>query len=172
MWQVDVVHIYFFILKIFYWMRNVLEWPIIVLTQTVLFLLQFAWNEELCPHELSSIGIQDVFIVCCKITFHSSLQWLQYIILHRIFPVCYYLKTIKIRTDDCCGTETETIPHEFVMCENKILQLWRTFNLHIYTTTSKSVGFNVVHIIFNENNKVTNCIILCCKQYIFLLVSK
>lgn len=57
------------------------------------------------------------------------------------------------------------------MCE-KILPLWRDFSLHIYTTTSNRVGFNVINIILgdtplNGNNKIINFIILCCKQYIF-----
>lgn len=134
----------------------------------------YKWNEELSPHGLENICIQDVFKICFKITMDSSLQWLQYRILHRILPVCYYLKKIKIKTDDCCrfcGNEIETILHMFVMCE-KILPLWRNFSMHIYTTTSNRVGFNITNIILGEtplnvNNKVINFIILCCKQYIF-----
>lgn len=50
----------------------------------------YKWNEELSPHGLNSICIQDVFKVCFKITMDSSLQWLQYRILQRILSVCYY----------------------------------------------------------------------------------
>lgn len=108
--------------------------------------------------------------VCFKITMDSSLQWLQYRILHRIILVCYYLKEIKIKTDDCCrfcGTEIETINYTARVC-----YVWKSFSLHIYTTTSNRVGFNVINIILgdtplNGNNKIINFIILCCKQYIF-----
>lgn len=134
----------------------------------------YKWNEELSPHGLDNTCIEDVLKICFKITMNSSLQWLQYRILHRILPVCYYLIKIKIKNDDCCrfcGNEIETILHMFVMCE-KILPLYRNFSMHIYTTTSNRVGFNVTNIILGEtplnvNNKVINFIILCCKQYIF-----
>lgn len=56
--------------------------------------------------------------------------------------------------------------------------VWKKyFSLHIYITTSNRIGFNSINIILGEtplnvNNKVTNFIIYCCKQYILMLVTK
>ena len=51
------------------------------------------WNLELVPYGIE-ICVKDVFTVCFKTTKDSSIQWLQYRILHRILPVNYYLKNI------------------------------------------------------------------------------
>lgn len=52
------------------------------------------------------------------ITNDTSVQWLQYRVLHRILPVNYYLKQIKIIANDYCTfckEEIETIQHVFFL---------------------------------------------------------
>ena len=51
------------------------------------------WNIELTQYGVD-ISKEDVFKVCFKTTTDSSVQWLQFRILHRIFPVGYYLKKL------------------------------------------------------------------------------
>ena len=58
----------------------------------------------------------------------------------------------------------------FVNCTD-VLSLWRNLSMHIYTTTSKRIGFNVKNILFGEvpltkDNLIINFIILYAKQYI------
>lgn len=76
----------------------------------------YKWKEEPSPRGLNSICIQDVFIYCFKTTTNSSLQWLQYRTFYRILNVCYYLKKMKMKIDDCCrfcGIELKSILHVF-----------------------------------------------------------
>lgn len=96
LWQVDVVHIYFFYFenillnkKCTKVINNCIKKNSFVPTSI------YKWNEELSPPGLNSICIQDVFKVCFKITVDFSLQKLQYRILIMILPVCYYLKKSK-----------------------------------------------------------------------------
>jgi hypothetical protein len=132
------------------------------------------WKADLSPFEVNDVCIKDAFKVCFKTSSDSSIQWLQYRLLHRILPVGYYLKKIHIKTSDICSfckEETETIQHVFVNC-NDVLNLWRNLSMHIYKTTSKRIGFNVKNILFGEvpttkDNLVINFIILYAKQYIF-----
>ena len=51
------------------------------------------WNIELTQYGVD-ISKEDVFKVCFKTTTDSSVQWLQFRILHRILPVGYYLKKL------------------------------------------------------------------------------
>lgn len=85
------------------------------------------------------------------------------------------LKKIKIKTGDCCGfcdTEIDIILHMFVMCEN--ITSVKKFSLHLHTTTSSIVGFNVTNFFLGETplnvNMVINLIILCCKENYFKFV--
>ena len=92
------------------------------------------WKTEFSPFGTTDICVHDAFKVCFKTTTDSSVQWLQFRILHRILPVSYYLKKIHIKTDDSCTfckNESETILHVFFMCE-KIMPLWRDFSLYNY----------------------------------------
>ena len=50
------------------------------------------WNNELSLFRPTNPCVHDVFRICFKTTADSSVQWLQYRILHRIFPVHFYLK--------------------------------------------------------------------------------
>ena len=94
--------------------------------------------------------------------------------MHRIVPVKYYLKKIKILdTDTCslCHRDCETIIHMFFICE-KVLHVWNDLSIRIYNTTSKRTGFNIRNVIsgelpFVQDNYVVNFIILYTKQYIF-----
>ena len=132
------------------------------------------WNIELAQYGVDNVSIKDVFKVCFKTTTDSSVQWLQFRILHRILPVGYYLRKINIKSLDNCGfceKSVETIVHIFTTCD-KIHTLWTELSLHIYRRTAVSVEFNLSNIIFGElpltcHNKAINYIILSMKQYLF-----
>ena len=117
--------------------------------------------------------IKDAFITCFKITLDSSIQWLQFRILHRILATNSYLKKIKIKNCDLCtlcNSEPETIIHIFLQCPH-VMPIWTSLSLHIFNTTSKRIGFNIENIIFgeefNRRNIVVNFIILNAKQYFY-----
>ena len=55
-------------------------------------------NIELTQYGVDNISIKDVFKVCLKTTTYSSVQWVQFRILHRILPVGYYLRKINIKS--------------------------------------------------------------------------
>lgn len=132
------------------------------------------WRTELTPYGVDDISVNDVFKICFKTTHDSSVQWLQFRILHRILPVGYYLKKINIKSLDSCGfckKNVETIVHVFFSCDI-IHTLWSELSLHIYRKTSKRIGFNVLNIMFGEapltcHNKVIIFFILSMKQYLF-----
>lgn len=135
------------------------------------------WNNEL-PHG-QNLCIQDCFKICFMTTNDTSVQWLQYRVLHRILPVNYYLKKIKIIANDCCTfckEEIETIQHVFFSC-TYVLPLWNNLSMCIYRKTRKRVGFNITNILFGENtlnvdNKPVNFIILYTKQFIFICLKQ
>lgn len=52
------------------------------------------WRTELTPYGVDDISVIDVFKICFKTTNDSSVQWLQFRILHRILPVGSYLKRL------------------------------------------------------------------------------
>ena len=56
------------------------------------------WKTEFSPFGTTDICVHDAFKVCFKTTTDSSVQWLQFRILHRILPVSYYRKKIHIKT--------------------------------------------------------------------------
>lgn len=110
----------------------------------------------------------------------SSIQWLQYRLLHRILPVNYYLKKkINVVSSDWCSfceRDVETIQRVFVSCE-KISTIWSNLSMHIYQYTSIRISFNVINILLGElplskDNKVVNFIILYAKQYLFWCLKK
>lgn len=125
------------------------------------------------------ICVSDAFNVCFKTTNDSSIQWLQYRLLHRILPVNYYLKKINVVSSDCCSfceRDVETIQHVFVSCE-KISTIWSNLSMHTYQYTSIRIGFNVINILLGElplskDNKVVNFIILYTKQYLCCCLKK
>ena len=49
------------------------------------------WNFEMRLTGHTDVELKDIFKVCFKVSASSSIQWLQYRILHRIVPVKYYL---------------------------------------------------------------------------------
>lgn len=65
---------------------------------SIKFPLQFTNGMKSCLYmDLIIYCIQDVFKVCFKFTFDSSLQW------HSLnYPWMLLLKKIKIKTDNCC----------------------------------------------------------------------
>ena len=110
-----------------------------------------------------NFDIQEVFKICFKVTDDTSVQWLQFRILHRFLPVSYYLKKINIKADDCCAfckKESETIEHVFLFCKD-VLLLWNTLSQHIFRTTSIRVCFNINNVLLGDlplskHNKVVN----------------
>ena len=119
------------------------------------------------------------FKICFKTTTDTTVQWLQYRILHIILPVQYYLKKLKAITDACCTfrkEESETIYHVFLNCK-EILPLWSKLSIHILRYSGKRIVFHVYNILFGEtslgkDNKIVNFIILCTKQYIYLCLKQ
>lgn len=80
------------------------------------------WNAELCDILPNDLCVRDVFEICFSTTNNSTINWLQYRILHTILPVKYYLKKIRITTsDNCtfCNDMPETIKHVFATCKKK-----------------------------------------------------
>lgn len=118
--------------------------------------------------------VKDFFKICFKTSTDTSIQWLQYRILHRILPTNHYLKKINVISYDVCGfckENVETIEHVFMTC-SEILPIWNNLSMYIYRKTSNRVGFNVNNVLFGElpfsgYNKVVNFIILYSKQFIF-----
>lgn len=134
------------------------------------------WKNEL--HFIPDRKIKDAFITCFKTTSDSSIQWLQFRILHRILATNSYLKKIKIRNCDLCtlcNSEPETIIHIFLQC-SYVMPIWNSLSIHIFNTTSKRIGFNIENIIFgeefNKRNTVINFIILNAKQYFYMNFKK
>ena len=128
---------------------------------------------------MDDLCVYDVFNVCFATTNDSTVNWLQYRILHRILPVKYYLKKINIASSDSCtfcNENSETLQHVFVKCK-KILPLWNALSARLYEKCSKRVEFYICNIIFGEypldgENKALNCIILFTKQYIFFCLKQ
>ena len=98
---------------------------------------------------MDDLCVYDVFNVCFRTTYDSTVNWLQYRILHRILPVKYYLKKINITASDSCtfcNENSETIQHVFVKCK----KIWNALSARLYEKCSKRVGFNICNIIFGE----------------------
>ena len=100
---------------------------------------------------VDNISIKDVFKVCFKTITNSSVQWLQFRILHRILPVGYDFRKINIKSLDNCGVlkNVETILHILTTCD-KIHALWTELSLQIYRKTTVNVEFNLSNNIFGE----------------------
>ena len=138
-------------------------------------ILHVFWREILAKRtQVSDVAHGPLVTLCFKTTKDTSIQWMQYRLLHRILPVKYYLKKISVLpSDSCtfCDKEVETIQHVFIGCEN-VSSIWSSLSMHIYNTTSQRIGFNVVNILLGElpsskGNKIINLIILYTKQYKF-----
>ena len=121
---------------------------------------------------------KDVFNTCFKITPDTTIQWLQFRVLHRILPTSSYLKKIKIKSSDLCffcDHETESIEHIFFDCEI-IYFLWSNLEYIIYDRTNIVVQFDKRDVIFgktsNDENFITNFIILYAKHYIYINLKK
>ena len=129
------------------------------------------WKTKL-PAIAESIVMRDVFKICFKTTTDSSVQWLQYRILHRILPTNSFLHKIKIATCDLCtfcNLETESIAHVFFHC-SRILPLWESLSMYTYNATSERIVFNISNVIFGEKPSgdiAINFIVLNTKQFIF-----
>lgn len=92
------------------------------------------WKTDLTDYNVEDLTICDIFKICFNTTKDSSVQWLQFRILHNILPVGFYLKKINVKTTDICGfckSNVETIIHVFISCE-KIHTLWSELSLYIY----------------------------------------
>ena len=108
-----------------------------------------------------------------KCTTDSSLQWLQYRILHRILATNSFLYKIKVtQSDRCtfCNLSRETIEHvlyECIFVEKFFLDvsawLLSKKNLHI-TFSRKMIIFGVPA---KRENKDTSWFMLQCKKFIY-----
>lgn len=75
------------------------------------------WKTELSLHLDINDSVKDYFKVCFKTTTDTSIQLLQYRILHRILPTNYYLKKIKVISYDVCAfrkEDVETIQRDLI----------------------------------------------------------
>ena len=134
------------------------------------------WKSEI-PY-ISENRLKNSFKTCFKTTDDSSIQWLQYRILHRILATNSYLKKINITSSDLCSlcnTEIETISHVFLFCPFT-LPIWNAFSCLIYNKISKRIGFSIENVIFGEESNIKNIainfIILNAKDYIFKCFKK
>ena len=113
------------------------------------------------------------YITPFKCTTDTSLQWLQYRILHRILATNYLLTKMGIKDSEYCtfcGTHRETIVHIFFDCsvvQDFLLDVSRYLltrgGLHITITKSKMI----FGIPLNNKNKVINWVLLHCKKFIY-----
>lgn len=77
------------------------------------------WKTDLIDYNVEDLTVYDIFKICFKTTKDSSVQWLQFRILHKNLPVGYYLKKNNIKTTDRCAfckNNVETIIHVFISC--------------------------------------------------------
>ena len=108
------------------------------------------WKQELNVYGDVTVAVKDIFKVCFKTTYDSTVQWLQFKILYRLLPVGNYFKKINIKSPDCCrfcDKNVETILHIFYSCEKK-QPLWSELSLYVYRKTQERVLLNVSNIIF------------------------
>ena len=62
---------------------------------------------------------KNIFELPLKVSQESKLQWLQFRILHRLFPCNYYFHRLKLVDSPLCvfcKRDLETIDHLFVEC--------------------------------------------------------
>lgn len=126
------------------------------------------WKTELSLHLDINDSVKDYFKVCFKTTTDTSIQLLQYRILHRILPTNYYLKKINVISYDVCTfckENVETIQHVFMTC-SEILPIWN--NLSMYILKKKKFQIELALMLkmyyfgelpFSSYNKVVNFII-------------
>ena len=97
------------------------------------------WNSELSNVLQDDLSVQNVFKFCFSTINDSTVNWLQYFILHRILPVKYHLKKVNIITSECCtfsNEDSETIQHVFVKCK-KMFTLRNGLSSFIYKRCHK-----------------------------------
>ena len=118
------------------------------------------------------------FAACFKTTKDTTLQWFQYRLLHRILPVGYYLKMIKVKTTDLCSLckqGVESIVHICFECV-KAQQIWNDLSNMIFNITTITVNFNLKSVLFGEKpyscNQPVNMIILATKHYMYICSKK
>lgn len=123
----------------------------------------------------SELEWKNIFELPFKTTQESKLQWIQFQILHRIFPCNYYLHRIKIIDSPICTfckMDFETVDHIFVECPH-VKEIWYGIEEWFSQTFNRHISFDRQAILFgkfaNKNvHKVENLIILIIKQYIYI----
>ena len=123
----------------------------------------------------SELEWKNIFELPFKTTQESKLQWIQFQILHRIFPCNYYLHRIKIIDSPICTfckMDFETVDHIFVECPH-VKEIWYGIEEWFSQTFNRHISFDKQAILFgkfaNKNvHKVENLIILIIKQYIYI----
>ena len=121
---------------------------------------------------------KNYYILPFKCTTDTSLQWLQFRILHRILATNSLLCKFKIlENNKCtfCNLEKETLEHIFYDCSfverfftDVSSWLLTNRNLHI-TFTKNMIFFGIPH---KNDNIAINWFILQCKKYIYSSRSK
>ena len=113
---------------------------------------------------------EDIYSAPFNITKHTSLQWFQYRINHRLIPTRKYLFTIKKADNPFCNSchEEETISHMLWDCP-----LTKQFILQcktVFSANNLTIPFNEELFIFNISKTATQAdlqIMLEVKYYIY-----
>lgn len=136
MWE-RLLTIHTFFLNIYYWMKNVPKLCI----NSIIVKIQFPIARQFkigTIHLDINYSFKEFFKVSFKKTTDTSIQCLQYRILHRILPTNYYLKKINVKilyvVWAFCKENMELIQHVYMICPEK-LPLWNNLSMHIYRTT-------------------------------------
>ena len=82
-----------------------------------------------------NFDIHEVFKICFEVTDNTSVQWVQFRILHRFLLVIYFLKKNNINTHDCCAyckTESDTFEHVFLFLYAPIMEYSQPAHLQNY----------------------------------------
>ena len=82
------------------------------------------WEES--EVQFTELEWENIFELPFKVSQESKLWWLQFRILHRLFPYNYYLHRLKLVDSQLCAfckRDLETIDHLFVECPC-VKELW------------------------------------------------
>ena len=148
LWIETIVHLCHIILGLYCWKTRLQNTYTCLTSNDCILSAINKWNNELADVLLDDLCVYDVFNVYLRTTSDSSVNWLQYRILHRILPVKYYLKKINITSSDSCtfcNKNSETIQHVSVKCK-KTLPLWNALSACLYEKCSKRLGCNSLKI--------------------------
>lgn len=111
----------------------------------------YRWEEM---YYFASLPWEELFTIPYKYTAETSIQSLQYQIIHRFFP-CMYTLHIWQKADDpnciLCKNEQDTIEHYFYHCKT-LKKLWVDFMTYFQNVFHTGFPLGVLDIIFGITN--------------------